>query len=566
MVKKEFALLVFLVFMSFLYLESVYAADFNYVISNSDNWRDVYSTVLFANLNSVGSDFLVSTRHGTLLLNGLNKQDSFLLVNSKRRSYVLNYMDLMKSQDFDSVSELNVDNANLDLIEQMKDITKFIIVGNTYGYNAIAVAPYAKISNSWVFFADKTNIDEINSILSNRKVDSVIIYGYVDREVRETLSKYKPDVIDSGDRFKDNTEIVNRYLKISSVKQMVLTNGEFIEKEIMSGAEPVLFTGKENVPDQIRDYIKNSPFEVGVLVGSDLVGAATNIRRSTGISVIVKFARGARAPAGSISSVEGLDLFYLPIPNIKLSIYDARYNKATNQLEVTYKSDSNIPIYLKGTITYDDSNGERSRTGDASAVFVAPNEYKTISYSDINFNGNNLTIDILTLYGDTPTSLDLILEKTLQVGIVDIIDKCNLEIKSIKYNKQKGEFITSLKNLGSVTCFASVELINLMIDNRETTLGLEGSIEIPSGKTRNAIIKQQMTEIDLSNNELVDVAVYYGERQDSLTKLIRGKLKLEIENLSILLIVLIIVAIIVLLLIIFFIWRRRKKDEEYFEL
>ena len=39
----------------------------------------------------------------------------------------------------------------------------------------------------------------------------------------------------------------------------------------MGGESPILFTGKENVPDKIRDYIKSSQIEIGVLIGNDLV-------------------------------------------------------------------------------------------------------------------------------------------------------------------------------------------------------------------------------------------------------------------------------------------------------
>ena len=47
------------------------AADFDHVIVNSEDWTDVYSAIHFANLQSVPADFLVSTPHGSLLLNGI---------------------------------------------------------------------------------------------------------------------------------------------------------------------------------------------------------------------------------------------------------------------------------------------------------------------------------------------------------------------------------------------------------------------------------------------------------------------------------------------------------------
>jgi hypothetical protein len=52
----------------------------------------------------------------------------------------------------------------------------------------------------------------------------------------------------------------------------------------MSGEYPTLFIGTNNVPDEIRNYIKSSNIEVGVLIGNELVGSATTVRRETGIS------------------------------------------------------------------------------------------------------------------------------------------------------------------------------------------------------------------------------------------------------------------------------------------
>ena len=310
------------------------AEDFTHIISNSEDWKDVYSAIQYANLKGVGSDFLVSTRHGTTILNEIKKDNKIRVLTSKKSPYVFNYPDLIKSKGFSDADEIIAENFNLKLIEDLEEISNFIIIDDSYGFSAIAVAPYASLTKSWVFFANSLNIFEIDSILSKRNVDKILIYGYTDREVRETLAKYNPEIINKEDRFQNNIEIVKKYLELKPTKQVILSNGEFIEKEIMKGIEPILFTGKENVPDQIRDYLKNSEIEVGVLIGNDLVGAATNIRRTTGISVMVKFARSARGQTGGVAAVEGLDLFPVPTPSISLALHSIKYNKASSQLEV----------------------------------------------------------------------------------------------------------------------------------------------------------------------------------------------------------------------------------------
>jgi len=554
-----------LAFFLFLLLQPVFAQEFTHVISNSENWKDVYSSIHYSTLSGAGNDFLVSTAHGNLILNNLNKQNKIKVITSSKNPYVFNYPEMIKSKGFADATEVVVEDANLELITDLEDINSFIIVSDSYGYNAVAVIPYAVLTKSWVFLVNRLNVYDIDTILSKRDVKKVIIYGYVSREIRDTLAKYNPEIIDTGDKFKDNIEIVKKYLEIKPVKQVVLTNGEFIEKEIMSGGEPVLFTGRDNVPDQIGDYLKKSVVDdnitVGVLIGNELVGAATNIRRSTGMSVMVKFARGARAQAGGIEGVEGLDLFPLPTPTLKLLLQSVKYNRIGSQLEVTYKSESNVPVYFKGVITL--IAGERIKIGDIDPVFIAPGDFKTVAYSVNVTATEKLVAEVYTLYGETPLALDRVLQERVDVSVVEVIDRCKIDIKGISYNKQKKSFAVKTKNTADVDCWVDVELKDVMIDNIKRTIGTEGSTKIARGKTKKIIISQELAEEDIEKNTFVELIAYYGEKEDSLVNVFKGKFELKIEAITILAYAIIsLIAIIVILIVIILIIRRREKEEE----
>ena len=161
--KKKIFMIYSIFLILFLILGFISAQDFSYLISNSENWKDVYSTVLYANLNGVGSDFLVSTPHGPILLAGINKNNDIRIISSKKNPYVFNYESMVRNTGFRNAEEIIMEEANLE-IPGLIDVENFIIVGETYGYNAIAVAPYAIQTNSWVFLADRANIIEIDNI------------------------------------------------------------------------------------------------------------------------------------------------------------------------------------------------------------------------------------------------------------------------------------------------------------------------------------------------------------------------------------------------------------------
>jgi hypothetical protein len=540
------------------FAQGVLAIDATHVISNSEDWEDVYSAMLYASLSGVESDFLTSTPHGPVLLDAISKEKSIEVISSRDSPFVFNYESEILSRDYDGASERIVESANLELVEDL-DVRNYIVVGNSYGYSAIAVTPYAVLTDSWVFLADRVNVAEIDEIISRRGAGDVIIYGYVEREVLDALEKYDPVVIDSGDRFQDNIEIVKMYKEISNAKQILLSNGEFIEREIMLGLHPILFTGRDNVPEQIGEYLKTSDITVGVLIGNDLINAATNIRRTTGLSVMVKFAQGARGQTSGVSAVEGLDLFYLPTPTLDLEVYSIKYNKASSQIEITYHSKSNVPIYVKGTVTVISDDGNE-KVGDMEPVFIAPSDYKTLIYPDIVIEGTGLRADVFTLFGEVATSLDMKLEGSFDLGIINVIDRCEVEVKYVKYNKQAEVFYVGVKNLEDVDCYVDVELRDILKSGRRQTIGTEGSVLVRGGKKMKVEIDERMSDEDLDDNPFVNVMAYYGEREEVLVKVFKGKFDLDIDMFTGMtyLIVLVVILLVVVGLVL---WKKKRDDE-----
>jgi hypothetical protein len=549
-----------LIFLLMIFVMSPFiSAEISHVISNSENWQDVYSTMHYANLENLENDFLTSVNHGKILLAGISKSKEILVVTSRNNPYVFNYPDLIISEGFQGAQEMEVREATTELIEELPEIKNFIIIDDSYGYNAVAVAPYALLTDSWVFLVNRLNVQRVDSILQDREIENILVYGYMDRDLREVFEKYDPETINTGDKFKDNIEIVEKFQGVKESKQVLLTNGEFIEKEIMGGLQPILFTGRENVPDQIRDYLKNSKIEIGVLIGNELMSAATNIRRSTGISVMVKFARGARVAGQSVSSVEGLDLYSVPAPYLILSIEGVKYNRLTNQLELTYKSEANVPMYFRGTVTIN-ANGETTRVGDSEPVFIAPGSYKTAIYSLELNSVEDLTAKIYTLFGETKTSLDRVLEEDRNIESIDILDRCEIDVKKVQYNKQSKEFLVEIKNIAEVDCWVSAEIEDLETFYEVLTIGSEYPIKISKKSSRKISISYEMDQEDLDKNSFVKVVSNYGERESSLIKVYSGRFELEIRALTTLTYMIIIIVLVLIFL--FFLYRKAKKDED----
>ena len=311
-------------------------------------------------------------------------------------------------------------------------------------------------------------------------------------------------------------------------RQAVLTNGEFIEQEIMSGVEPVVFIGRSNVPDQVKEYIRASDIDIGILIGNELVGSATYVRRELGISVFVKFAQSARTPTATISPVEDLDRFYLPRYLVDLDIYQVRYNRMTNSLEVTYQNKVDLSAYLKGTIIVRHDGGTFS-LGDEDPIFIDKSEFKTITY-DKTSDGlplpalqGNASAEVFTIYGESSNSLEYTLQKTLNIETIDILDESKIEFGKILFDKRSGKFLIEIRNTGDVDVFVNLEMIDIIINDELVTLGADEIIFIQSGDSKFIEVTTDMTEEDLQDNPRVRIRAYYGERERSLIYMIEGE-------------------------------------------
>jgi archaellum component FlaF (FlaF/FlaG flagellin family) len=524
------------------------------VISNSADWRDVYSAMLYASLiERQPGQFLTSTKHGTILLYSIPKTtNGTLIVSSRSQPYTINYKSVMESQGYTNVEEITTNTANLDLAKRLvqeKNIKRFVVVDDAYGYNALSSASYAVVDKSYVLFVNARNIGAIDSFLSSINPEKILIVGQVDEVVKTRLARYNPETVNAGDRFDNNIEMVDRYLKIKDSKQVLMSNGEFIEASIMSADNPVIFIGKGTVPPQVAEYIKGSDIQVAVLIGNELINSATAIRRQLGISVFVKFAQGSRTPTGPIATVEDLDKFPMPTYAVKLTVYSIMYNKATNALWVTYKNNAGIGAYLKGTITltYD---AERKVVGDETPIFIDKNQYKTITY-DVVLEGENITAKLYTLFGEGKRSLENVLEAETRVETVEILDDTLINMTEVVYDRKNQQFIVTVKNIGTVDSYVSIEALDLYINGEYITVSSPQAILIKQGKEAKIPLEAILSDVDIENNPVVKIKGYYGERENSLIKTIYGEYAFKFKGIDYVTYGLILLIIILLLLILF---------------
>ncbi len=523
-------LLSLLLILLLLSLAAPSALALRYVV-NSGDWTEVYSVMQLAAHEGVPAHFATSERHALIIHNDLPRGDDIFVINSRRQPYMAGFAGFLESKGFGSVIAEDYDNVNLAMADR-SGLGRFIVVDPAYSYNALSVAAYALHDGAFVLFANQELLLEVEDFLEERDVESILIYGTVSGPVKDALEPYGPEIInENGDKFLNNIEVARRTLEHENIGQVILTNGDFMEQEIMSSRQAIVFVGRNSVPPPVAEFLQEANVGVGVLIGNELVRSALSIRRQTGISTIVKFGRDARVPSGGIGAVEALDMYYLP--PLELSIEDRaiRYNTATNRIEIVIANTGDSPVYIKGSYTLRHDEGIQV-VGDEQAVFLDAGEEKTITYAlEERILDDEFLADLFILYGESPSSLEFLLERQeTPVEIIDFADESRLLITEVFYSEREEGLLILVENPGGSLVYADAEVVDIALNDELETIGAEERIEVESESGGMLRIPFTLTEDDIANNEEVRVRLFYGEREDALVKVIEERYPLEIRS------------------------------------
>jgi hypothetical protein len=553
-------LLIILLLTLSIYMTTAGAQPEYQIVVNSADWVDVYSAIMYANHEGIPYHFVISEAHGQVLPQYMDKTLDIHLIKSNNVPYLSGYKTTLEKEGYTVTDETGSSGGrklNLELAGEV-DINKFIVVDDIYGYNAISAASYAVRSKSWVLFADRDNIDDIYTFLSSRNVESVLIYGRVDKAVKEQLSGFNPEIINEGNRFDDNLAIVAKYMEIAPAGGVILTNGDFIESTIMSGESPVIFIGTDTVPPQVVDYVKNSTIRSGTVIGNDLTNSAKRLKDATNISMFIKFGQGRQTSEG-MSLVEELDRFYLPGYKLTLDAVSARYNEATKQLEIIYRNDARIGEFVKASIGIFVGEERIATVGDDEARYIEAESESGRAYdADLTdyARKSNIRAEVSAVFGEDSGSLNLLFTKSMNVSIVSLTDNSAMDVYDPVYDKGTQRIKLTLENTGNVPGYASPSVV-MLIDGEKETIRLGNAMPLAKGEKKEASLRVELTDPDLADNPEVQVRIDYGE-QSSL--LINNKVKVLPLNVNsgIPTGLIAIAALIALVILAIIIWNRRK--------
>jgi hypothetical protein len=424
---------------------------------------------------------------------------------------------------------------NLQLAEQAPT-NSFILIDPSYGYDAVSVAPFATLTKSYVLFADRKNMDEILDLFQIKSPQRIMIFGDVDPEVIEALYQYRPEVINQGSRYDNNIEIVKMQRQIKSTDQITISSGEILEEGTLASEHPVLFIGKEIVPDSIIQYVKTSGIKYAVLIGNELTNPARQLRDIAGVTVFIKFAQGRPVLGKASTKMEGLDLFYLPSYERKIELSGIRYNLATRTIDVALQNKKDLKTYLKTTVSVYSGDRRVLAVGDQNIELLEGDDRRGFSYAaDLSYElaeNPQLAANVYTIFGEAPNFLDRELNQKVPLMIVDRADLCEMTIEGVKFDAEIQRLIILVKNVGQAGCFVDASIADMVISDETVTAALGEIVFIEPSSTAELKIKQRMDAVDLEDNKDIHARIYFSEERDFLFKKDEGIFSLGVFNLK----------------------------------
>lgn len=496
--------------------------EFDAVVINSRDWHDVYSGTLMAELLGKNSHFLREPDLAVFLA-GEIKGDRILLIEPEDGKMHNSLESILDSRGFE-IQVMTYDDINLGINGDL-DAEGHILVDPTYGYDSISVAPYASLTDSFVVFADQGNVDSIDA-------EEPLLYGDLDDAVGDRFPG--ADEIDTGSRFQNNIEMVQRFNGIKRTSQLRLSNGEFIERSLFKPDYPLLFVGNSRAPESVMEYLQGSDFEIATLVGNDLADHVTRMKRrleseyDKELGVLLMVGKSSVAAGMGEAAIRQLDIFPIEIFDANLTIECVVYNQLLRQVEVTIQNQNELKVYFLTTVSIEGDGV----LGDEDVQFIDGDKYKTLVYP-FDAGADDLVGEVLVVFGSEPGTLERQdaypfdpMEK------LDVDDRSEITLRKLTYDRFNKAVRVTVENTGDVTAYVDIELADIIVDGEETIVSSSRPRRLAPGESVQVPVRVELSSLDLEEMDTVTVRAYYGQREGAMFKIEERQMEIVVTHMQ----------------------------------
>ncbi len=432
---------------------------FSITVVNSFDGRDLVSGIYYAAIKNDTIIFATPASTAQSIYAQVGGNQNVLLVQSTTTPIVAGLANGLTSQG-DTVQTIQSGDpmqTNMNLAA-LSGARKFVIVDPVYGYNTVSALAYAKLNGMYLLFVDQSDSDSAASFMKNQSANGVLIYGYVDQAVINSLNSQGLTYtqINNGDKFADNMQLDDMYFAMNPSKnQIILSDGNAFDSTIAAGDDPVLLISPV-VPTSVYQYLEKKvsggQISAAMLVDQSYAQTAYNLKTSINkdlgsdkLSVFVKF--GQTTGSGGMGQVE---LFPLPGPTLGLDIDAVQYDTQSQELEVTYNNTGNALEYVKSSIMVYADGAYTATVGDQQPFPVEAGQVFGVAYP-VTIQSGKVTANITTYFGSSKLSFENGIQTMRDAGNVQFNDTSQLGISGFNKDQVTDDLYVTFTNTGDVT-------------------------------------------------------------------------------------------------------------------
>ncbi|MCP4647965.1 MAG: hypothetical protein GY852_09590 [bacterium] len=542
------------------------------VVVNSLDGRDVVSGVYYGaivgeEVQFVPPDYLEDVVYGKIGWNG-----DIVLVQSEGYPIIVGMKNTLENKGnyVTLISSSDPYETNLKFAES-SNARSFVLVDPVYGYNTVSVLPYAKEKGMYLLFVDKELSGEVVEFLKGKNPEEVLVYGYVDEEVKLALGEagVSYSEMNNGDKFLDNMEVVDAYFGLRPEKeQIILSDGNAFEDTIIAADDPVVLISPVISPDvynYVEGKVEEGQVSVALVVDSEYAQTAYDLKTSINnelgedsLAVLVKFGQSVPSIGSGMLPV---DLFPLRGPILGLEITKAEYNTASGMLEITYGNTGNSPEYVKSQIDVYVDGAKAGAIGDEEPFQLDRGETLGKGYA-LEVEEGEIVIEITALYGSSKRSMENGIQVTLNAGRVAYTDDSLMNISAFMQDAETGDVFITYDNVGAESVYFKPDA-TVEIGGKSTKIKSDTLYQLGVGEAE--MVKFPGILGSAEGGVEVVAGADYGSREAFMEKRIEGSHVFTVEapveeaefDMNLLFILLILVLVVVILYLVL----GRKKEE-----
>ncbi|HLP79575.1 MAG TPA: hypothetical protein VK158_03000 [Acidobacteriota bacterium] len=513
---------ILIILLTFLVTFSPFVSAVPLNLANSRDWIDVYSVMMAGSLTNVKSQFS-NTESISALSRTFTVQSELTVYESTDQAFIPNLASQLSTAGYVTQTPVRSDDFNLDLDPQNG---RYIVLSDSNYRTSIAVASYAKKIDAWVLFVNDDNVDEIASRLED--ATSVLAVGPFPRSVLNEIEPTFDEWINTNNVFGDSQAIA---LKHGSFDTVILADGQGLESEFFSTANPVLLSGPNRILDDTFDFLTKNKVKSVIIVSNQLavVGEQIRSRSNKTISVFVKF---AQSDTKAIGTIYALTIFPLPQPTIGIDISKAEYDPVQKTLVAYFKNVGSIGAYALTTINVKSNGREVGTTSQETTTYLASGEALPVQFQ-LNINpeliSENMTAEFYTSFGSSPFELDSFLTLRNKFGppfsipltLADLpSDSSQLSLTDVTYFTSLKRIGVEVQNNGTSDIHYIVKVNGLIVNGLSEDFSKQDIVKAGAAKT--TYMSAQLDDIDLEENKVFNVTIVYGTDANLLLKTIRA--------------------------------------------